>query len=232
MSELPHIDATSLRRERPHRAAVEAPPLGVGFLLTWLSCCAVYLAAVQALAEKPPGVIGVLTAAVLSIGYGAAWAGLAAFIARQLSAKVYASEPGEWLLAILGARLAVEVAVQFIPAWLLASPQGVLAAATSFFLVLPLLSRSLPPLWKAVIATMLLLYAAPLTAIALRDVLGLSLGPLAALAPWLEQVRFPVILIALILAAAIEAWRKTRRTALHWLGVLAWIWTLVLGAFI
>jgi hypothetical protein len=229
VSELPHIDASTLRRTRPQRVAADAPPLGAGFLLVWLSCCGVYLAAVQALAENPPGVVGVLAAAGLSLGYGAAWAGLLTFAARRCSSKIYASEPGEWLLAVLGGRLAVEVAVQFISSWILASPQGVLAAATSFLLVLPLLSRAIPPLWKGLIAAMLLLYAAPLTVIALRDIFGFTLGPADSLAAGLEQVRAPLILLALAAAATIDLWKRNRRTGLHWLGVIAWTWVLTFG---
>jgi hypothetical protein len=229
MPELPHLNAPSRRAERRRRVVAAAPPLGVRHLLLWFTCCAAYLAAVRALAAHPPGALGVITAAALSLGYGAAWAGLALFVARRLSAKVYPIAPGEWLLAILGARLAVEVALEFAPAWVVASPKGLLAAATGVLLVLPLLSRSLPAVWKAVIAAMLILYAAPAAMIRLGTLLGLPDDLFTPAAGLLDRVRSPVVLLVLMLALSHDLWRKRAYGWLHGAGVAAWLWLLALA---
>lgn len=231
MAELPPIDVSSWRggRERKRRVTAEAPPLGVRHLLLGFSCCAAYLAAVQALAVHPAGAVGALQAALLSLGYGAAWMGLAIFVARRLSAKVYLIEPGEWLLAILGGRLAVEVAVQFVPSWLLAAPQGLISAATCLLLTAPLLSRTLSALWKGVVATMLFLYALPLAAIVLRDMFGFALGPLETIAGWLDAARTPALLVLLSAAAVLDRKQQHRRSWLHGVGLIAWLWSLALA---
>jgi hypothetical protein len=206
--------------------------LGVRHLLIWFTCCAVYLAAVRALAAHPPGALGVLTAAALSLGYGAAWAGMAIFVARRLSAKVSPIAPGESLLAILGVRLAMEVALEFAPAWIIASPKGVLAATTGVLLVLPLLSRSLAPLWKAVIAAMLVLYAAPAMLIRFELLIDLPNESFTHVAGWLDRLRTPLVLLVLTLALSLDLWRKRPYGWLHYAGIAAWLWLSAMGLVI
>jgi hypothetical protein len=226
MPDFPQIDAPSRRVGRQRRVVAAAPPLGVRHWLLWFTCCAAYLAAVRALADRPPGAMGVLIAAAFSVGYGAAWAGLALFIARRCGTKTYPIEPGEWLLAILGARLAAETLLEFAPPWIVASPKGLLAAATGVLLVLPLLSRNFPAVWKAVTSIMLLLYAAPAAAVGLSHLFDVDLGPFAALAGWLDRVRSPVVLAMLAAVLWFEHRRKTRYGWLHVAGIAAWIWVL------
>jgi hypothetical protein len=232
MPDLPHLNAPSLRAERRRRVVAAAPPLGVRHLLIWLTCCAAYLAALRALAAHPPGALGVLTAAALALGYGAAWAGLTFFVARRLSATVYLIAPGEWLVAILGVRLAVETALEFAPAWIIASPKGFLAAATGVLLVLPLLSRSLPPLWKAVIAAMLFLYAAPAMMIRLETLFDFPDDSFTHVAGLFDRVRSPAALLVLTLALSLDLRRKRPYGWLHYTGIAAWLWLLAMAVVI
>lgn len=219
----PAIRVRAPERRVVHRAS--PPRLSVQCLLFWVAGAAVAMAAVRRLNPAEPGAIGLLLVSGYAAGCGAAWTGLGLWIARALRGANWPVEPGHWLLAAAGARLALELAIRLGAPQAFASPQAVLDAATCCALALPLLSRSLPVLWQCCFALLCLLATWPLGVILLQS-FGFALPePLGASGSWVE--RWQPCLVAFAAAGfALVDWRAWRqRTWLHWtgLGVVFWL---------
>jgi hypothetical protein len=218
-------------RKQSRPATTSPPPFGVGHLLLWVTGCAAYLAAVRALVDQSPGLLGLSIVAVQAAGYGAALAGLAIFISRRVRGRPWLIEPGEWLLALLGAQLVAELSIyRFVSKDYLRSPGGFLAALFCCLLTLPLLSRRLPSAWKLFFLIVLLFFARPVVVLCLTG-LDHPLGAtLASNEPWswLEGHRFWLLPLLAAGLVGYELFRGRRRTWLHWAGLAAFVWYLAM----
>ena len=87
------------------------PRFGLSHLLLWMTCCAIYLAAVGKMSEQEPGAIGLAIVSFIAFGYGAALSGLLIFLSRRIRRERWPIEPGEWLVLALGAQLSAELAI-------------------------------------------------------------------------------------------------------------------------
>ncbi|HEV3024974.1 MAG TPA: hypothetical protein VGX76_21015, partial [Pirellulales bacterium] len=108
-----------------------APKLSIAHLLLWTATSALFFAVVRKLAKVPPGGLGTVLVALDGLGVGSAWAGLCVFISRRLRGAGWKIEPGEWLLALVGARLAAEALLRLTIPNELVSPRPVLDALTA-----------------------------------------------------------------------------------------------------
>ena len=204
------------------------PRLGVGHLLLWIVCCCVYLAVVRELREQSPSALGVFLIIVATAIDGTALAGLLLFLYRRFVGSSLAPEPGEWLLAIMGARLTLHLLLQTWLEPVFSTPAAVLAGATCALLVLPTLDRQLSENWKILFVLLVVVYLLPMIDVG-WSIFGIPPRGLSQIAQWLNLSR-PGIVAGLVLAFSIEDQRRTRRiyrgiptmpswSWLHWLGV-------------
>lgn len=216
----------AIRVRQRHAVRPASPPrFSTRHMLLWIAAAAAALAAVRRLNPVEPGAIGLLLASGYAAGCGAAWTGLSLWIARALRGGIWPVEPGHWLLVALGARLALELAIRLVAPRAFAAPQAVLDAATSCAFVLPLLSRSLSPLWKGCFALLCFVTAWPLATIVSEGCFFAPPELLVASGDWLER-RQPWLVALVAVAFALADWRTARqRTWLHWtgLGVALWL---------
>jgi hypothetical protein len=202
----------------------------VGHLLLWVAACSVYIAAVRAALTEKPDLVGLGIVALQAIGHGAALAGAAVFVWRRVRGRPWPIEPGEWLLAVLGGRLAAELVIYDWLITYLRSPGGFVSAITCCLLVLPLLSRRLEVPWKVFFLLMLLLFARPTVEVcfaALKSQAGF-LETVRDSWLWLEQNRAWILLPLAGAITAYEIFRRRQRTWLHWVGVATLAWYLSL----
>ena len=193
--------------------------------LAWIAGAAAAMAAVRKLNPAPPGVVGLLLVSGYAAACGAAWTGMGVLLARALRGAAWPVEPGHWLLVAAGVRLGLDLLIRLALPHAFRSPQAVLDAAMCCSFVLPLLSRSLPALWKGCFGLLCALSAWPLIAIAID---GLSFGPsprwLASSAAWIA-LREPELVAAIAIALAGADWRTFRqRNWLHWTGLGVCVW--------
>ena len=156
-----------------HRAMRERPRLSVIHLLLWITCCALYLAIARLMTARAPGTLGMFFLAMLAAGNGAAWAGLLITLARSFRRSPWPIEPGQWLLALLGAVAIVEALAESATGKWLKDPRGVVQAATACAFVVPLFSKRLAARWKWLFASVSFLFALPLL-VALSNAHGLG----------------------------------------------------------
>jgi hypothetical protein len=215
------------RRRAIHAEPTAAPTLSIAHLLLWTAACALFFSVVRTLAQAPPGGLGTVLVALDGLGVGAAWAGLCLFVTRRIRGVDWQIEPGEWLLALVGARLAAETLLRLTIANQLVSPRPVVDALTALLAVVPVFGRYLPACWKAVFYLLVALYGLPLAASCLDAWLELSLG---AADEVIERAAAESSSLAalLVLPAVYCDWRVgCRRGWLHWVG-LAVVWWLPL----
>jgi hypothetical protein len=223
--------ALEVRRSAPAAASSEAPRLGISHLLLWTGCCAAYFAVVRQFVAGEPGALGFLLVVLQALAAGAAWAGLAVFVTRRFRGAPYPIEAGEWLLASMGAALAVESVLRLGLGKVFGSPDAVLAAVTCCLLVVPALARSLPSRWKAFFLLLAMLHAWPLAIAGARVLFGLHADALARIAHFAQQARLPTGALLLAACATLDYRRGERRGWLHWIGIAAWIWMAALLMF-
>ncbi|MGH7193719.1 MAG: hypothetical protein ACREJM_09330, partial [Candidatus Saccharimonadales bacterium] len=84
----------------------------------------------RSLAARPAGAIGAVLMVSVALGHGTAWMGLVISVSRFLRSLRCAFEPGQWLLAIEGAMLALVVVERFIRLPVLRNPLAVIDALT------------------------------------------------------------------------------------------------------
>ena len=208
-------------------AAGARPRLGIGHLLLWIGCCAVFLGLARGAAERPPGTVGALFLTLVGAGYGAAWAGLMITLARTLRGAPWSIEPGQWLLAMLGVVGGVEVLGEILsPRWL-SDPRAVVEATAACAFVAPLLDRRLEPWWKWLFGALALAHALPL----LIALAGQMNGPLvrtaALFSPGPLTATTAVAALALALFDRVRFARHRRgeeRGWLHWTGIATALW--------
>lgn len=212
---------------RQGSGAAASPRLSLGHLLLWAACCAAYLAVFRQLAQQQPTVSGMLLIVVATTIDGTALAGLAIFVTRRIRDVRWEIEPGEWLLAIVGARL---VAYLLLETWLaraVTSRSNVLAAFTCFLLVMPLLSRKLPTLWKVFFALLVLAYLWPMLTVCLSIWFQLEIDFLDTTAR-IMQISTVWVFASLVLIVGFLDLREVRsRTWLHWIGLAGCLATLI-----
>jgi hypothetical protein len=224
--EIPAIVVSERKIARP-QAPRDMPRLSIAHLLLWTTACALFFAAVKALAKVPPGGLGTVLVALDGFGVGAAWAGLCVFVSRRLRGAGWPIEPGEWLLALFGMRLAVETLLKLTMSGQFHSLPSVLDALTSCLAVVPVFSRVLPAPWKVVFYLLTGIYGLPLVHLCLEAWLHWPHGALGGLAD--QIVAGQTLLFGLVVLPAVwRDWRTGRRWSwLHWTG-LALVWWLPL----
>ncbi|HVA47610.1 MAG TPA: hypothetical protein VNH11_14670 [Pirellulales bacterium] len=220
----PRMAATLATRDRPR--------LSIVHLLLWTGCCSLFLAVARTLAERPPGIMGAFFLTLVAAGEGAAWAGLAITLARSFRGAPWPIEPGQWLLAVLGAVVTVETLAESASGKWVKDPRGIVEAAAACAFVVPLFSRRLAARWKWFFGAVALLDALPLL-LAVFDANGILARSFALLTP-------PRLAAAAALGAAtLAAWeailpvtkadrRWDERGWLHWTGIATATWLAVL----
>ncbi len=212
-------------------ASISLPPrLGLSHLFLWMTCCAIYLAAVGEMSKQEPGVIGLAIVSMTAVGYGVALAGLLIFLSRRIRRVRWPIEPGEWLLTALGGKLISELAMHrwLVPDYV-RSPGGVAAAITCCLLVLPILSRHVAKPWKAYFCLVLLFFVKPLIdyCLVLLDLHANLASPIsAAVAEWI-QYRWLILPLLAAIVCVYDHRHRLLRGWLHWAGLGTLVWYLI-----
>lgn len=207
----------------------EQPPrLGIGHLLLWISCCAVYLVLLRQTGPKSPtwdvSVIFVLHA----LGHGAALAGWLVFVARWPRRRRWATEPGFWLLATFGAVAVARIVLGLIPRDLFHQDEAVLSAITCCLLVLPALDRETPPAWKAAFCLLAVVLATPLLTAVGQMAFGYGGGAWEVAGKYFGYARLPVCALIVAVPVVVDRRQKNRHTWMHWVGLVVLLWILAL----
>lgn len=200
-----------------------APRLGIAHLLVWTACCAVFLGVARLLANRPAGVAGAIFLVLVAVGDGAAWAGLVITLARLLRGKTWPIEPGQWLLALLGVVVAVELTTESGVAGRLRNPQAVVMAAAACALVAPLFSRRLEMRWKWLFGVLSLLYAFPILTSVIDWQIDLP-QVVERAASQLTAKRLEATTALGATALAVFDSDRRNRNWLHWAGIVAALW--------
>jgi hypothetical protein len=207
----------SYLNSRQAQPSAPAPRFGTAHLMLWVSCTAVFLSIVRALANQPVGVVGMGIACTSAATTGAAWAGLLIFVSRRIRRVAWPIEPGEWLVAVLGASLAIQMLQYLLPSNFHLRTEFVAGAAMCCLLVVPTLSRQLPASWKALFIFLIGLYSLPMLLI------GCGLIAVDRFAQAVQQLPLPLSIVAICIVA-VWKWRTGPRYGwLHWAGIAVWI---------
>lgn len=199
-----------------------APRLSIGHLLTWLVCCCLYLAMIRQLFPRQPTFAELLPIVAAAATDGAAWAGLAVFLSRRTRNVRWHIEPGEWLLAILGARL---ISFVLLETWLdgmFRTPAFVLSGVTCCLLVLPTLSRRLPTMWRLFFGLLVLVHLLPILDNCFAVFFQANSSTLDTACRFLQRVRTPLTgaLVVLFAGLDIRFHGFKKWSWLHWLGLV------------
>ena len=208
------------------------PRFGLAHLMLWTGCVCGYLAIVRALSQQQIGWVGAVVVTLQAIGGGGGWAGLLIFAGRRFRGAGWPIEPGEWLLAVLGTRLVLEVLLAQVPKTFLTAPETVLAALTGCLLVVPALSRRLPTPWKVLFCVLALLYSGPLLAVCLRFGLPEHQVTLTQIAQFISWLRPGVTAALVVVVAGVVHFRGRRFGWLHWAGLGVCLWMTALPAIV
>lgn len=228
------VIATGGRSEGSGRPMAGARPrLGTAHLLIWVACCAVFLGLARGIAGRPSGTLGAMFLTFMAAGYGAAWAGLMITITRTIRGAPWSIEPGQWLLAVLGVAVGVEVLGEIAsPRWL-RSPQAVVQATAMCAFVVPLLDRRLAHAWKWLFGALALGHAIPLLLTLLAEQTNHA-DTLVRVATYFTRglLTAAAALAALGLALADRVRLAVRpgeeRDWLHWAGIATALWLALL----
>ncbi|HEX5447420.1 MAG TPA: hypothetical protein VFW87_26635 [Pirellulales bacterium] len=206
-----------------------APPrLAVSHLFVWTTCCAIFLGLARSLADRPAGALGALVLILVAVGYGTAWMGLVVSVYRLLRSARWPFEPGQWLLAIEGATLALLVAERFVRGQVFRNPWAVIDAVTACLFVLPLFGRKLPVHWKWMFGVVAAVYGWPLAVVALDAWAGAPRN-LVWLADQFSANRKQAFAAAVAVVLALVDLRIGHRWGwLHWVGVIDAAWLALL----
>jgi hypothetical protein len=226
---LPAIRERPPKRRAPARSSTTR--LSLNCILLWIAGAAATMAAVRKLNPIEPGVVGLLLVSGYAAGCGVAWTGSTLLIARAFRGARWPIEPGHWLLAASAVHEGLELSLRLAAPRAFTAPAAVVDAATCCCLVLPLLSRTLPALWKGCFALLCALVAWPLAVAVIESFLFAPPDWLEACTRWIElrQIR----LVALTAACfAFADWRAFReRSWLHWAGLGVWAWLAAVSLF-
>jgi hypothetical protein len=211
-----------------NRSPSSAPPLSVGHLLLLVTCSAVYLGIVRSLIRRTePTPIGLAIMVAFGLCIAGAWSVLAVLLWRCVRGRRWTIEPGLWLGAALGLRLAVDVLLRLPSRPLFRSNEAVIDGVTCLFLVVPLFSRDLPRHWKGIVTLLLALYGV--------TALSVGIGPpadwLVNSATGLALLEFghPVAVIVLLAGGIwLDRRHRTPHTWLHRFGLALWIYYVLL----
>lgn len=214
---------------RGARAGTAGPPrLATIHLLVWTACCAVFLGIARSMAQQPAGLAGASILVLVAAGEGAGWAGLATSLARLVRGKPWPVEPGQWLLAILGAVNIVELLVLVGSRHGMKNQRAMVLVFTACALVLPLLSRRLPRIWRWFFGAASMLYALPLMISVLSSQLDLPMELIQA-GSRLTLKRLNEIAALAALAVAFFDPDRSGHTWLHWTGIGTALWLAALS---
>jgi hypothetical protein len=224
---LPHPAAGSRVPVRSHLAAAELtsqksqPQFGSIHMMLWIAGTGIYLAANRDLYDTDLSPLGMLILICQVLPRGAAWAGLTIFVGRRWRRAPWAIEPGEWLVAIAGMWLALEVVMMHLPtAQHFQNPVMVHAAVTCVLLVLPTLTQSLAADWKWFFAFLVVIFAWPV-------LIALVEADSTVYPDWIYSsgdlvlnYRFYLAAAALAVVVGRDLIRGARHGWLHWAGLI------------
>jgi hypothetical protein len=238
---------------------VSCPRLGLIHLLVWTACVAVCLGLQRVLVQIAWGPaytledapLKIATAALRSIGYGAALAGLLLWVARRRRGLRFPKHPGEYLLVVLG----LDWALTFFAGFLTLPPSFPLAQERLPLLLAPLCGQRvlyvivlLWPLlavkslrWRMFFGAMLASQLLFVSYLALSQLIlhlalprsqptwvlrwsGIFTGLILGFA-WLS-VAADAILVVIV---AREHWKGIRYPWTHWAGVAVRLWLALIG---
>ncbi len=218
-------DAPSTGDSLPRIIAEPAPPLTsarpaptgmtLGHWILLVSFTTVYLALFRG--AQVVGVMGAALAIAQAVAAGAEWTGLAILISRLIRGVSTRIHPGHWLLAVLGARLALEVLLYLQFQNAVASPETLLATVTACLLLPAALSGRQELRWRIFFWLLIAIHLAGLLLIAQE-----WQGALAVF--WRWRVAWLAALVVIWAVLDRRAWRE--RDWLHWLGLAVPLWLL------
>lgn len=175
------------------------------------------------------GVGMVIVAAAID---GLSLAGVVLFAIRRVRRNDHIlTEPGEWLLAIMGTRLVLHLLLQTYLKPTFQNPGVVLDGFICALLVLPTLDRKLPALWKLLFGLLAMLYLLPLVIVGTTIVFNAASPLLMRLSSTLQHWRGLVTWGFVLAFCWFDV--RTRRTErlqslptpewswLHWVGIAA-----------
>lgn len=184
----------------------------LALLLTWLSCCAIYLAIARTfLRGAPQDMPQVLMLSLLAALHGTCWVGMLTVLRCVFGKGVRQLEPGMWLMGSLGAVLMGDLIVGALPEDFVIRKPSLTLAVSCLAFSLPTLARRLETRWKVLFV----------------GLMSISLLPLVI--RWQEWINAPtynhpnLILSAtfslVCLAIVRDYFLGVRRSWLHWTGI-------------
>ena len=201
------------------RRAEKPPGFSLVHLLLWIACCGVYLGVVRQLAVARPGVIGMTLATLSALIDGTALAGLAIFITRRVRRVRWTIEPGEWLLAIFGSILLVNMMLRTVLAQVIEHPGAVGAAVTCVLMVVPMFSRTLPALWKGIFGIFCAWHSIAVVHMCLSIFINDQVQMLESAALFTQRFQNVVSAVLIGIAALRDEPTDPPRGWLHWVGI-------------
>jgi hypothetical protein len=191
--------------------------LRLAHLLLWITLTGLYLAVLRTNARVVPGIIGTVIATAAAAFAGIAGSGLAIVTWRRVRGVRLPTEPGEWLLFVLGVIFVLDVAKTVWPERTVVYPAPIAAALSCLATVVPMLSRRLEPAWKGFFGVMVILQATTLVMLALQVGGHARAGTQILIA--VNRVQFGAACMVPAVVSAWEARRGSHRSWMHWLGV-------------
>lgn len=233
VSDVTIVTRTPVRRGARHRATRTAPSLSIAHLLLWTGCCALFIALTRDLAAHQPGSLGGILLILLAIGNGTAGAGLVITLTRSIRGVPWPIEPGQWLLAILGAAAIAEMLAEGASGTWVKHPRGIIEAVAACAFAVPLFSKRLTSRWKWFFGAVSMLHALPLL-VAVFEVHRAVAQSLVEFTS--SRLAAATAFGAVTLAVSERVWPVAladlgarQRGWLHWAGITTAIWLAALS---
>lgn len=212
-----------------------SPSLSIAHLLLWTGCCALFVALTRNLTARQPGSLGGILLMLLALGNGTAATGLSITLTRSFRGAPWPVEPGQWLLAALGAVAIVEMLVEGASGTWVQHPQRIVEAVAACAFAIPLFSKRLASSWKWLFAAISVLHAFPLL-VAVSDAPHVLAQTLVYLTSSRLAAATAIGAVALAVSertypAATADRAAIKRCWLHWAGLMTAVWLAALSLF-
>ena len=221
---------TSLRTSSATRADLrirvnsgqDHPRLSIGHVILWITVCAFFFVVIQKAIQEEPTILGVLRAAAIVVLESVPVTGAIVIVYRIMRGVPYQIAPGEWLLFVLGAALAVRAVVVVWPKDSIFVPSTIAAALICCIKAAPTLSRRLHWTWKWFFVLFLALDATLLSLDLVANLTNLSISE-----SWNDYLRWIIVTVLTPVTTIVVPWllavweANSERPGCwsHWLGI-------------